>query len=67
MSCQRCAGWLVPEWFTDVLDETGQIRCEGWRCINCGNIQEPLIIYHQTTALADVRRSRPRTRRLAKL
>ena len=52
MTCNRCAGTLVQDWLTDILDETGNTRCEGLRCINCGNIQDSLIRRHQEYALA---------------
>lgn len=46
MKCGRCDGTLVNEHFTDILAESRQIQCQGWRCINCGNITDPLIRYH---------------------
>ena len=47
MQCGRCEGMLVCEPLTDIFDETGKIQCEGWRCINCGDITDPLIRYHR--------------------
>ena len=63
MNCRRCAGALVRDWITDILDETGQIQCDGWRCINCGNVQDPVILYHQMSGLPARTPARERARR----
>lgn len=60
MKCRRCSGALVSEWLIDILDETGQIQCNGWRCINCGNIEEAVILSHQLASLSASSMTRPR-------
>ena len=34
---------MVEEEFEDVWDDTGALRFAGWRCINCGEILDPVI------------------------
>ena len=59
MKCRRCSGTLVQDWLIDILDETGQIQCDGWRCINCGNIEEPVILSNQLASLSTTTLVRP--------
>ncbi len=47
MRCLRCQGCLVTVHMLDLLDETGQIIITGWRCMNCGDIQDELILSHR--------------------
>jgi hypothetical protein len=44
MRCPRCKGLMVNERFQDVRDDTGQIYFEGFRCLVCGEILDPLIV-----------------------
>lgn len=44
MDCQKCLGQMIEERFQDLLDDTGQIHFYGFRCINCGDIIDPVII-----------------------
>ena len=59
MKCRRCSGTLVQDWLIDILDETGQIQCDGWRCVNCGNIEEAVILSHQLASLSSISRPLP--------
>lgn len=43
MTCIRCEGLMVPEWYSDLLDETGQITFTAWHCLNCGEVVDCLI------------------------
>ncbi len=43
---------MVRDIFQDVLDETGTMSFNGWRCPSCGEIMDPVILSH--------RRHRPR-------
>jgi len=44
MECQRCMGFMVEEVFEDARDDSG-VRCfAGWRCVSCGEIQDPTIL-----------------------
>jgi len=42
MICIRCQGRMVHERFLDLLD--GECAFMGWRCINCGEIDDHLIL-----------------------
>ena len=44
MRCYRCEGWMVPDQFMDLQDDTGRLHCEGWRCVNCGEILDPMVL-----------------------
>lgn len=43
MTCIRCEGLMVPEWYQDLLDETGQITFTAWHCLNCGEVLDRVI------------------------
>lgn len=60
MTCTRCQGCLTPERFNDVLDDTGQMGFIGWRCINCGNVFDRVILEHRTQGAAAPYRSQRR-------
>lgn len=42
MRCSRCRGMMVNQVFED-LKETGDFFFYGWRCVNCGEIIDPVI------------------------
>ncbi|HKQ35629.1 MAG TPA: hypothetical protein VJT11_10030 [Nitrospiraceae bacterium] len=48
MRCARCEGLMVREKFED-LGALGPNNYEyvGWRCINCGEIVDPVIAAHR--------------------
>lgn len=35
---------MVHERFYDYLDETGKYQFNGWRCLVCGDIVDPVIL-----------------------
>lgn len=44
MTCERCDGLMVGEWFCD-LQETGDDICvEGYRCLLCGELVDAVIL-----------------------
>ena len=43
MSCPRCKGVMTQEVFEDLLDDTGNLSFNGWRCLTCGEILDPVI------------------------
>jgi len=49
MTCTRCRGRMVRELFTDMLDDTGQMDFLGWRCLNCGEILDGIVVSHRTS------------------
>lgn len=48
--CRKCNGKMVHERFYDYLDETGKFRFNGWRCLVCGNIVDPVILENRNMA-----------------
>lgn len=46
-ACTRCAGLLIRERLLDLFDETGQMRRWAWRCVQCGDIVDSLILKHR--------------------
>lgn len=42
--CLRCGGLMVAERYIDLLDDTGQIEFTADRCIQCGEVVDPIIL-----------------------
>ncbi len=63
MRCLRCQGCLVPDRFVDLLDDTGRLYCDGWRCLNCGAILDPVMLERRADPDAAASTARPRPRR----
>ena len=49
MSCSRCQGLMVKEHFLDFDGTIGHMWTSGYRCMNCGNVHDPLIEEHRRT------------------
>ena len=49
-SCSRCGGMFIRESLLDLFDDTGQIWRWGLRCVQCGNVVDPVILKHRTNA-----------------
>lgn len=49
MECRRCKGKMSFEQFQDFWDDTGKIDFKGWRCLNCGEIFDPIIYLNRKT------------------
>lgn len=65
MQCQRCHGYMVGDHFMDLLNVTGEIVFNGWRCLNCGNIADPVIVRHHQSTEGVPAKSRRRWWRVA--
>jgi hypothetical protein len=58
MICMRCHGRMTYERFLDVT----QGDYAGWRCINCGDIRDHLILKNRLGPLGPARwRNQPRS------
>lgn len=44
MRCPRCRGLMVREHLADWFRDGGYSSVPGWRCLCCGNIQDPVIL-----------------------
>lgn len=47
MSCSRCQGLMVRDHFLDFDGTTGHMWANGYRCMNCGNVHDPIIEQHR--------------------
>ncbi|OQW31506.1 MAG: hypothetical protein A4E19_07790 [Nitrospira sp. SG-bin1] len=47
MECTRCHGLMVREHFLDFEGTYGHMWASGYRCMNCGNVHDPLIEQHR--------------------
>lgn len=52
MLCTRCGGLLVIDDFMDLQQERSQMRSQGYRCVNCGCIEDPTIRANRQHALS---------------
>ncbi|MCI0527102.1 MAG: hypothetical protein L0Y56_06625 [Nitrospira sp.] len=56
--CQRCQGLMVKDHFIDLLDDTGKIQFLGWRCLVCGEVVDPVILFNRVSPIVYKRRAR---------
>jgi len=49
LTCQRCQGLLVREFCMDIHDGTGENGFWAARCLQCGELLDPLILHHRTS------------------
>lgn len=47
MKCSRCHGLMVREHFLDFEGTYGNMWANGYRCMNCGNVHDPVIEQHR--------------------
>jgi hypothetical protein len=50
--CPRCGGLMVSERCVDVLDDTGRLHFSAGRCIQCGEVIDPVILRNRRTRAA---------------
>jgi len=43
MTCERCNGCMARDHFLDLQESGGEWWLEGWRCINCGHVFDPVL------------------------
>jgi len=43
MTCQRCGGFAIGASFSGGVDALEGWEYDGWKCVNCGHITDPLI------------------------
>lgn len=49
MDCPRCKGVMVQNVFEDLRDDTGSLYFNGWRCLICGEILDPVIVTNRAS------------------
>ena len=45
--CGRCDGLMVEERFIDLLDDTGHLQFTAFRCVQCGEVVDPVILHNR--------------------
>ncbi|QPD05219.1 MAG: hypothetical protein Nkreftii_002993 [Candidatus Nitrospira kreftii] len=63
MRCERCKGCMIRDSFVDLRDDTGRVLFEGWRCINCGEVVDPVVLTHRIEVPAKPYQGQTRDRR----
>jgi hypothetical protein len=58
MTCRRCQGCMARDHFLDLQESGGEWWTEGWRCINCGHVLDPVLeknrrLHAQATAVQE--------------
>jgi len=48
MTCQRCGGLAVGVSFSGGIIATEAWEYDGWKCLNCGYVTDPLIAKNKT-------------------
>jgi hypothetical protein len=43
MTCMRCQGCMAKNHFIDLLESAESVWMTGWRCLNCGNVLDPVM------------------------
>jgi hypothetical protein len=43
MTCTRCQGCMAKDHFIDLLESANSLWMVGWRCLNCGNVFDPVM------------------------
>lgn len=57
--CPRCQGFLVGDLCYDIDDDQGQRWCSALRCVQCGDVLDPIIVRNRL-ALMERRRAEER-------
>lgn len=47
MQCSKCKGQMNLEDFMDIRDDTAKFSFQGWRCLICGEVDDPIIQAHR--------------------
>jgi len=42
-TCTRCGGLMVNDFFMDLLNSTGELEFAAKRCVQCGEVVDPVI------------------------
>ena len=43
MTCTRCQGYMAKDHFLDLMESAEDMWVAGWRCLNCGNVLDPVM------------------------
>lgn len=63
LSCPRCKGFRMPEWYYDHQESAVPPWVYSLKCINCGFVEDPVIFkHHRLVHLPTPRRQLPGNR-----
>jgi hypothetical protein len=48
-TCLRCGGLMVNEVSMDLMNSTSELECATRRCVQCGDILDPVILRNRRT------------------
>ena len=48
MECPRCLTAMIADTYTDLLDDSGTIGINAWRCLTCGEVIDRVILANRT-------------------
>lgn len=48
MHCRRCSGFMVRDRLYDLLDDSGGLSIDTWRCVNCGEVVDGTIVLNRS-------------------
>ena len=60
MTCERCGGLMVPYRFPDISEGREKLYCEAWRCVNCGDVVDLVMLRNRTRPKEPVTQSKRR-------
>lgn len=47
--CLRCGGLMVKEFSLDLMNSSSELECATRRCVQCGDILDPVILRNRGT------------------
>ena len=47
MTCSRCQGFMIGEGYYGTPIDSGEPSFSAWRCVNCGEVVDPVITAHR--------------------
>lgn len=57
MQCPRCSGLMVPHRYADLEATTGSMYFDCWRCVNCGDLVDAVVLEHRSGAAHPVEKT----------
>jgi len=59
-TCSRCQGLMAPESCFNLHYDAGEMEILTWRCLQCGELIDPVILQNRANPLPPVGRRKPR-------
>lgn len=54
MQCPRCRGLMVLDQFFDFHHDGCYLSFDGWRCLCCGNVLDPVILGNRLAVVGEL-------------